>query len=94
MIKKFRKIIEHKYEIDEEKLREAVLKLNNKYHYKEVEYLDSVDVFCDLADIDFEILVNGYPETVADIETFFDFDFYTEIENTLCDMIEEIAKDF
>lgn len=88
MKKTFEKIIRHEYEIDEEALKTELIALNNKYHYDKNEYFDSMDVFCDLCETDFKILVNGLMGSINQIECYYDFDFYESVENTLCDMIE------
>ena len=89
MRKTFEKIIRHEYEIDEEALKTELVALNNEFHYDKNEYFDAGEVFCDLCDeINFEILVNGFPYTIDQIEAYYDFDFYETIEQTLCDMIE------
>lgn len=88
MKKTFEKIIRHEYEIDEEALKTELIVLNNEFHYDKNEYFDAMEVFCDLCDTKFEILVNGLIEPINQIEAWYDFDFYETVEQTLCDMIE------
>ena len=88
MKKTFEKIIRHEYEIDEEALKTELIALNNEFHYDKNEYFDAGEVFCDLCEINFEILVDGFPYTIDQIEAYCDFELYEIVEQTLCDMIE------
>lgn len=88
MKKQYEKIIRHEYEIDEEALKTELVTLNNEYHYDKNEYFDAGEVFCDLCETDFEILVDGLPGTINQMDAYYDFAFYENIEQTLCDMIE------
>lgn len=88
MKKQYEKIIKYEYEIDEEALKTELVTLNNEYHYDKNEYFDAAEVFCDLCEINFEILVDGWPYTINQINAYFDFDFYATVEQILCDMIE------
>ena len=88
MKKTFEKIIKYEYEIDEEALKTELVTLNNEYHYDKNEYFDAAEVFCDLCEINFEILVNGWPYTIDQIDAYFDSYFYETVEAEICDMIE------
>lgn len=88
MKKTFEKIIRHEYEIDEEVLKTELVALNNEFHYDKNEYFDAAEVFCDLCEINFEILVDGFPYTIDQIGAYCDFGLYETVEQTLCDMIE------
>jgi hypothetical protein len=89
MKKTFEKIIRHEYEIDEEALKTELVALNNEFHYDKNEYFDAAEVFCDLCDNNFEILVDGFfLYTIDQIDAYFDFDFYATVEAEICDMIE------
>lgn len=88
MKKTFEKIIRHEYEIDEEALKTELIALNNEFHYDKNEYFDAAEVFCDLCETDFEILVNGFFESINQIDAYYDLDFYATVEAEICDMIE------
>ena len=88
MKKTFEKIIRYEYEIDEEALKTELVTLNNEYHYDENEYFDAGGVFCDLYETDFEILIDGWPYTIDQIDAYFDSYFYETVEAEICDMIE------